>query len=859
MKQKTPRFWTRLLKFFCKESLHEELQGDLEEVFYANIESKGLREAKSIYRKEVIKMLRPSVVKSVKSNSRLYNLSLFKIHWVLSVRSFRKNKVFSLVTTLGFAAAISISLFLINIIYSGYSLDRQHNDPNGIYRVATMETENGEIKKFASSPFELKEQITDNVPGFELLSHVNRTLATSFQIGGSAINLNGVYVDENFFKIFNFPSIKGNPADIFKDRNSIIITDEAAQKLFDGQNPIGQITNQGQVVRAVVASPKNKSHIPFEVIGNIDSFSPDLKNGDYKSRNYLYGRIAENVAPETLESRLESFPTRSNDDLDDVQREHSFFLQSIDGIMFKDGVFNEIGSSVGREGLIMFVSLTLVLIAMACFNYTNLSMARALQRTREVGIRKVAGSTRRQIIGQFLIETFLFSSMGFLVGLSIYVYYSNRISDVIPFPFLEITDYNIIFLFIGFSIITSLTAGIFPALFFAKISPLALFNKQLSKGKISLQGIRKLLVGFQLTVSMFMIILLSLIIDQNQSLRNSPMGIESDQLLVVSSTPETVDLLKQGFEKISGVSSSTVVSSLPVVDFPVYLNLYKEGMADSLATRFIQVDADFDKVFQPKLKSGSFFSPQLGQQDYQEIVVSSALLEKMGIPENEALGTLLSSSAHNYQITGILDQTISANPLIKQDESLLLINSNQPMQYARLVLRLEGKDLTHTLNQIQTEWEAIFIDGSFQATFLNSEIDSTFGNLLNAIRIITFIGGCIILISMLGQLGMALFNAQSRMKEIGIRKVMGAAMGRIIGLILKSTTITIIIAAFIATPIAYVVFKYAVAADVRTPLEITPWLLLKGVLVLTLLVVGVVVSQTWKVASANPTQSLRNE
>ena len=859
MNQKTPRFWTRLLKFFCKESFHEELQGDLEEKFYANIESKGLRKAKSIYRKEVIKMLRPSVVKSIKSNSRLYNLSLFKIHWVLSVRSFKKNRVFSLVTTLGFAAAISISLFLINIIYSGYSLDRQHNDPKGIYRVATVETENGEIKKFASSPFELKEKITDNVPGFELLTHVNRTLATSFQIGGSAINLNGVYVDENFFKIFNFPSIKGNPADMFKDRNSIIITDEAAQKLFNGQNPIGQVTNQGQVVRAVVASPKNKSHIPFEVIGNIDSFSPDLKNGDYKSRNYLYGRIAENVTPKTLESRLESIPTRTNDDLDDVQREHSFFLQSIDGIMFKDGVFNEIGSSVGREGLIMFVSLTLVLIAMACFNYTNLSMARALQRTREVGIRKVAGSTRRQIIGQFLIETFLFSSMGFLVGLSIYVYYSNRISDVIPFPFLEITDYNIIFLFIGFSIITSLTAGIFPALFFAKISPLALFNKQLSKGKISLQGIRKLLVGFQLTVSMFMIVLLSLIIDQNQSLRNSPMGIESDQLLVVSSTPETVDLLRQGFEKISGVSSSTVVSSLPVVDFPVYLNLYMEGIADSLATRFIQVDADFDKVFQPKLKSGSFFSPQLGQQDYQEIVVSSALLEKMGISENEALGTLLSSSAHNYQIIGVLDQTISANPLIKQDESLLLINSSRPMQYARLVLRLEGKDLTHTLNQIQTEWEAIFIDGSFQATFLNSEIDSTFGNLLNAIRIITFISGCIILISMLGQLGMALFNAQSRMKEIGIRKVMGAAMGRIIGLILKSTTITIIIAAFIATPIAYVVFKYAVAADVRTPLEITPWLLLKGVLVLTLLVVGVVVSQTWKVASANPTQSLRNE
>ena len=853
-----PKLYQKLFKWICNDDFYEELQGDLEERYCLNAERLGERKANSIYRKEVLKMMRPSVMKSIKP-SIPFRLSLFKIHWTLSVRSLKRNKVFSAVTTLGFAAAISISLFLINLIYSGYTLDQQHNELNRIHRVATKATENGETKKFASSPFELKDMVEETVPGFELLTHVNRTLSISFQRNDSPIIINGIYVDENFLEIFNFPVISGNAADIFKDRNSIIITEEASKKLFNGQNPIGQITVHGQVVRAVIASPKNKSHIQFEAIGNIYSLDNPLQSSQYKERDYLYARIAENIDPETLDIRLSELSTEIKAGQQGDQAELTFFLQSIKGMMFKSSVYNEIGSSVGREGLIMFIGLTVLLIAMACFNYTNLSMARALQRTKEVGIRKVVGSTPTQIISQFLIETFLFSSLGFIIGLAVYVYYSSRIADAIPFPFLEITNYQIIFLFAGFALLTGCTAGIIPALFFSRISPLALFNKNTSNGKLSLRGLRKLLVGAQLTVSMFCIVLLSLIIDQNRSLRNAPMGIKSDQLLIVNSTPETVNLLIPEFEKIPGVTSSTVVSSLPVVDFPRSVNIIKEGMADSLNTRFVQVDEYFDEVFQPELRLGSFFSNEALAQGFNDVIVSDALLEKMNIAENEALGTVLKSDALNFQIVGVLEQTISANSLAQQDEAIMLIHSNQSMNYGRLVLKLEGEDLTNTLSQIEIAWGKIYTNGDFQAVFLDDQIDSTFAVLVNTIRIITFIGGCIILISILGQLGMALFNAQSKVKEIGIRKVMGAALGRIIRLILKSTLNTVVFSALIATPIAYLVFNILVAPEVRTPLIVTPWLLLKGVLALALMVIGVVISQTWRVANLNPAKSLRDE
>lgn len=859
MKVIPPKFWTDLFRRFCDAELYEELQGDLEEKFYEHLKDYGAKKAKALYRLEVLKMIRPSVIRTPKLMMNLSHLSLFRIHLKLCVRNLTRNKVFSAVTTAGFAAAISISLFLINLIYSGYSIDQQHDHLDRIYRVATKVTEEGGVKRYASVPFELKARVEEQVPGFELLTHVNRTFSVSFQRNDSPITLNGIYVDSAFFRIFNFPVIKGNINDIFRDRNSVIITEEVAEKLFNGQNPIGQVTNQGQVVRAVIASPKNKSHIGFEAIGNIDTLAPPLNKWAYRDRNYLYGRISPNADQETLEARLTALSDNIDKGAKAANTDQTFFLQSITGIMFKDAVFNEIGSSVGREGLIIFSALTVLLMAMSCFNYTNLSIARALQRTKEVGIRKVVGSTPMQIVSQFLIETFLFSGIGFVLGLGIYVYYSTRIGGLIPFPFLEISDYQVILLFAGFAVVVGCTAGLFPALFFSRISPLALFSKQSANGKLSLKGLRKILVGVQLTVSMFCIILLSLIIDQNRSLKNSPTGIQSDQLLVVSSTPETVELLIPEFEKIPGIAGSTVVSSMPVVDYPNYTNIIKDDMADSISTRFIKVDANFDEVFRPQLKLGSFFTAQNNKQSYLDAVVSDALLAKMSIPENEALGTVLRGEEIDYRITGVLSQTISANPLIKQDESMLLVNSRQNMDFGRLVLRIQGQDSDHTLSQIEAVWEGVFTDGNFQAVTLESQIDSAFKDMLNAIRIITFIGGCIILISILGQLGMALFNAQSRVKEIGIRKVMGAAIGRIMRLILKSTTNTILVAVLVATPLAYLVFVNLVAAEVRNPLNITPWVLLKGALILTLLVIGVIISQTWRVVNLNPAKSLRDE
>lgn len=853
----TPKFWTKVFEWFCGDDFYEELQGDLEERHALIEQDSGKKAADRYYRREVILMMRPSVLKKLRS-TKFSNLSLFKMHWTLSIRNLQRNKVFSAVTIFGFAAAISISLFMINLVYSGYMLDQQHYDIDRIYRVSTLVAKEGETNNFASTPFQLKSQTMADIPGFDYLTHVNRTLQTSFEKNDYPIQVNGIYTDKEFFSIFNFPVILGSIRAIFDDNNSVAITDEVASKIFKGQNPIGQITNDGHVVRAVIKSPKNNSHIPFEIIGNIQTLYAANQSWIYNERNYLYGLISTNTNKAQLQRQLTNLAMVVQRAHEETKTITDFRLQSITGMIFKDEVYNEIGSSFGREGLIIFTVLTALLIAMACFNYTNLSMARALQRTKEIGVRKVVGSRPKQIISQFLIETLLISSIGFLVGLGIYEYYSSRIADSLPFAFLATTNFQIIILFTLFALIVGMAAGLFPAIYFSRISPLALFHKNSSNKKLSLNGLRKLLVGLQVTVSMFCLVLLSLIIDQNRSLRNAATGIKSENLLIVSSSPALVPIQINNLKEIAGVEAITMVSSMPVADFPRETKVIINGVKDSVDTRFIEVDESFENVFEPIINQGEFFGANAQKSGYKEIVVSKGLLSKINEKEETALGTIVKGINTNYIIVGVLEKAISANPLIGQNDAFMLVRAENPLS-GRMVLKLSGNDHTNTLNEIETSWSQLYPEQIFQSNFLISMIESTYSEMNRAIRVITFIAGCIILISLLGQLGMALYNAQSRIKEIGIRKVMGASMNRIVRIILKSTTYTILFSALIALPMAYLVFVGIVAPELRNPLQVTPWILLKGALVLTILIVGVVISQTWKVVNLNPSSSLRNE
>ena len=477
MNNQIPKFWTRLFNWLCDDDFAEELQGDLEERFYRDAENLGHQKAQSIYRKEVIKMIRPSVVGLQKRIPMLVRLSVFKIHFVLAIRNMVRNKTFSAVNVFGLGAAIAVCLFLVNMLVTGYTLDTQHKDYDRIYRVASYVERDIGNTLYASTSFPLTEKIRETIPDFEVVTQINTSFHPQAKVNGVAIEINGIYVDEHFFDLFNFKTIYGNPLEIFNDINSMAITEELADKLFPNENPIGKVTQGGFVIRAVLASPKGKSHILFEAITSLTAYDTNANRAynswKYFYQDYTYAKLRPNLEAVSTSEKLDNLSALINEFPDVSPIKYNYLLQPVQGILFAEIAMNDLSNGIGKETVYVFSILIFLMMFIASFNYTNLSIARAIQRTKEVGIRKVVGSTRWQIVSQFLLETIIFSFIALVIGFTIYRYASSSYVEAAPeFSVIFSTGLSVqvILIFFGFTLFSGILAGIFPAIFFSRIT-----------------------------------------------------------------------------------------------------------------------------------------------------------------------------------------------------------------------------------------------------------------------------------------------------------------------------------------------------------------------------------------------------
>lgn len=883
-----PKFWTRLFNWLCDDSFFEELQGDLEERFFINTEKKGIKRAKSIYRSEIIKMIRPSVMSLNKRFPKPFGLSIFRIHLILAMRNMVRNKVFSAVNIFGLAAAIAVSLFMVNIIYSGYQLDTQHNDSERIYRVANYVDDNkGNKELYASTSFYLSEKVKETSPDFETITHINMEFRPRFKINGTIVFLSGIYTDEDFFKLFNFKVILGNPYKIFEDINSIIITDKTAERLFPNENPIGKLTENGLVVRAVIESPKGKSHIPFSAITSLAVFKnsktkpPFATDWNYYRNNFTYVKLNEHIKPGLIKGKLQELSAGINALPEVGSIKYDFVLQPIHGIVFSEKSLGEIGPAIGKEKLYAFGALILVITLIASFNYTNLSIARAIQRTKEIGIRKVVGSTRWQIISQFLLETIIFSLIGLAIGYLIYSYLGKSFTEIIPEfsgTFTNELNIEITVIFLLFTLCIGVLAGIFPAIFFSKIKPLSLFNSKIKTKKLSFQTLRKVITGFQLTLSMFAILFVNLIIEQYKNLETTPLGFDKSDLLIVDGAKGNIDIIRDEFSKIPEVEGITITSNIPGFRANSSIGFKDYASNDSIiGVNFMITDDQFDEVLKPKLSMGSFFNKASTLDPLNpnstgtlDILVNEEFIKALHLDRSNVIGQVVKRSiikGHNikYQIKGVLDGLVMPDLFNKSGNASMIINSQQSSfsQYTKqkIILRIKEENTQIAIAKLDAAWNRIYPNDNFQPTFFQRHFEGQFKELRNHIKLSSFLGFCIIAISLLGLFGMALYNAETRVKEIGIRKVLGARVRVIISLLLKNTLVTLIIATLIATPLVYQVFSSSFNNQLNTPTHLTlhPWLFLKAIIALFVIILGLVVSLTWRTAKLNPSESLRNE
>ena len=862
MRINPPKFYTRLFKGICKPSLYQELQGDLEEEFNFNLKTLGEKKAKAIYRKEVIKMIRPSVL-NINPMPSFINRSLFWHFFKISFRNIKRSLAYSALNILGFAAALAVCLFCINAIYSNYQLDKKFSDGDRIYRVnLELKDEILSNTTTATTQIPLYNKVLEALPEAEIVTFIQTdAIYLIAQLKGAKRNFEGSIVNQEFFRVFDYEMILGNPNDLFNHPNNIIITEELMNRYFEPEKVIGSRLG-GYLISGVVENPSKVSHLDFEFLRSdlkVRNSSAPNTNWRFYTQQQLYVKLLPEAKLPIVKEKLASLSSKINTDLKNADEgiNYNFILEPLAEVAQSTAHFNSI-EMLDSKGQKLLVVLMIILLSIAIFNYTNLAMASAVARTKEVGVRKVMGSKKSSLIYQFLVETSILAMAGFLLGLSIFKLLAPGFASFSEFAFEATLSFNQVALFFAFTLFTALISGVLPGLFFSNISILRLFKRGSSKNRFSLGSVKNVLIVIQVCLSLLVFTMGILLLNQSHLIVNQKSPFTGENIIGLDLP--TADSLSTAFRtelhSISGVESVASLVTLPYIMTPrryVIKKFHQQESKRPNASILHYSDSGFVSTFEQSI---TWFGSKQAQANQPYFLVNRAFEEKLNDSIKSISEGLYSTGGDYYPVLGIIEDLNLGEVMNEISPAAFLIVDHY--NYSSMAIRMNEANFKSTLAKIEDVFHDQYPDEPFYPLFFDDILRERVSQFKNIINAFIFIFCSIIAITLMGQIGMAMFQAQTKEKEIGVRKVLGASFAQITRLLLRNTFIQLIIAGAIACPLAYLIFR-EITPNFSIPLSLEPYHFISSFLLFSALITTLVSSQTWKAANQNPTDSLKSE
>jgi len=857
-----PKFWTNLFQWFCDESFFEELQGDLEERFYLDTNNAGLGQARANYRKEVLKMIRFSVIKKGQKR-QLNNMSMYKNFLKVAFRNLAKHKLFSFINITGMAIGMSVCLLVVNLVYDAYKFDEFHEKKNRIYRITSTPVQPGfQVNENATSPPPLASKIQSEIPEVEEVVSIRRRFNGQLKVADETIQLSGIYASENFFDLFSFELVQGDKSTILQAPNSIVLTQESATKLFPNENPMGKVlslSEQGEyIVSGIVETPPAHSHMSFEVITSLNTLEAGPEPWKNFNTHYTYVLLSEPHNQQKLNQWLGTLNQEIYSQYENL--DVSFKLQALTSIIPGRDLDNQLGGEFYVTPLIILGSIALAILLSACFNYTNLSIARALRRAKEIGIRKVVGSSKGNVLIQFTIETVLITLLAVFFSIVIFLWIKPFFLAHIPRidTVLQLETPAILFgYFIVFATVVGILTGLIPALVFARIKPLSALRSGSSMRFSSKLNVRKALVIVQFTLSMVFLVGVSILFKQYNYSVNFDMKFQKENILNIPLQGNDLAKLLPEFEKIPEVTQISASSMIPGTGVWERSILKDPRTNDSTYNFTMGVSPSYFDVYEIEVLAGRTFNPQPKNAPISEIMVNEHFIKSYRFESiSEALGKQFYINNKALTIVGVFED-FHYQSIEEPITSLIMFEDTRGFEY--LNLKLQTADLSTTFSKLESAWKTVDEDQKMQAKFLDQELQDLFGLFLIFMKVLGFLGVVAISIACLGLLGMAIFNVETRVKEIGVRKAIGASVKNLVITLSKSYLFLVIIAALLGSFASYFVYEGLFLSQIHNNVGLGTVDFLQSILVLLGLSALAVGSQTWRAARANPVQSLRNE
>ncbi|MFZ1805823.1 MAG: ABC transporter permease [Cyclobacteriaceae bacterium] len=797
--------------------------------------------------------------------STSFNPGMIKNYFLIATRSLVKYKFFTVINVVGLAVGMSICLLLIAFFSFITKYDEFHVNKDNIYRVISITDDKTEKREWSSAPSFLAQQLNAGYSGIDQVVRVSATLNGDVELENKKIPLTGFYVDPNFLQVFTFPLIKGNKEKALERANTLVLSERASKKLFGEADPIGRIIKLGdadfEVTGVLENHPKN-SHMQFEALVSYQSLDGIGLNGVNVSpkesikafRNqYVYLQLPPTTDINHLQRYLNEEAARVNDS-DDFNI--SFELQKLTSIAAGRSLSNSIGPEWDLPSLSGFIVIALLILIPASFNYANISIAQALKRMKEIGLRKMMGSLQQQIFMQFIIETIIISFVA--LGLAFYIFTIIRqefLSMLVSGDAISLDlDSLTVFYFILFAIAVGATTGFVPAYYFSRLNPITAMKKVPIKNK-SKFSFRKSLTVFQFALSIGFITSVVVILNQYKKTINYDFGFQQENILDVQLQDTDPDLFRNEFSKLASVSAISMSSHIMGVEGmePKYLK-HTDG-SDSLEVFQMVIDDHYLSNLNLELLVGRNF--EQSEISKNKIIVNEIFLEKNGIESSSAaLGKIFILDDKELEVIGVVENFHYA-PLDESIESFMFRYDERQWHVANV--KIASTNILGTLTDMEESWKPLAGEKKFAAHFFEEEIEDAYSHYFVLVKICGFLGFLAITISCLGLLGMVVLTVESKTKEIGIRKVMGASISGMIVMLSKDFLKLIVIASCIALPLTYLFFDkvYFRSQHYKIPIGATEIVL--SIIIILSFGLATILSQTMKAAQANPVDTLRND
>lgn len=812
-KTKPPKLAAKLLEYFSARYGMPEIYGDLNEVFYSRQANK-IRGARSRFWLDSVRALftlyRTSQRRRKRTPTSINLLRMIISNITTGLRHMVKRLGYSMTTIMGLALGVVACLVIFHYVRFERSYDRYHEKIDDLAIVFFDFKTNDIHSKSPAVPHFVGPKLLREFPEVSKQLRVLPGFGTRVFKAGENMFEEANYgsADSSFFNLFSHRLLLGNIHDQLKRPATILITESISKKYFGDQNPVGKtllVNNEREYeVTGVMEDFPLNSHIRFDMLMSMTTL--ELSSGEeWDSPNYItYLLLAKNTDRKIFQDKINKSWLSDNQSV-------KLEIQSLGNLHLDTSVNNYLGKIriIDKKYLTIFMVVAILILIIACINYINLVTARASERGREVGIRKISGATMLQLFAQFMTDSFLHILIAMIISLVIFFGSLSVTNGFLGLEMVPLTteSYTTVFLISGVILIAvTFFAGLYPSLIMTRFKPASILKGKFQSSKTAL-SLRKGLVIFQFSVSIALIICAAVVSAQLEYMQNKALGFDKQHTLILPADAtllDNFDAFKTEMEKIASVSRVIPVSASPtniVIGNGAGLS---ENDENYVTVGSLRTNADFAEVMGLKILAGRNFDRtdrSNGDSVRLQFLVNETYLKKFGFTQEEVIGRRIwLGIAGKGEIIGIVNDFHSGS-LHKKIEPILIYNKGGWIN--KFLVRLHAGDVQQQLAEVENEWKRFAPHRPFAFTFLDESYNSLYKTEMQINRLVHLFSGLAIIIACIGILGLASYSATQRAKEIGIRKVLGATTPGIMVLIAKDFLILVAISFALAVPLAY--------------------------------------------------------